>query len=200
MTQTVSPPGPKSLTCLSCHDGTVAIDSIVNMPGSGRYNAASQTSHQETFLDSWAGGHEGLGISAPKHIAIGGGNLGSVVCISCHSSPSGSEVATDFTVFYIGLDLTNDHPVGVVRPDTPGFAQPSAQNDYFALYDTNGNTRPDVEEIRFYKSNGAYKVECASCHDPHGVPSDGPDSVNNPTFLRKNNQNGSAVCLTCHIR
>ena len=34
-------------------------------------------------------------------------------------------------------------------------------------------------------------VECASCHDPH--------SEVNPTFLRVSN-NGSAVCLACHVK
>lgn len=28
-------PGPESLACLSCHDGTVALDSIANAPGQG---------------------------------------------------------------------------------------------------------------------------------------------------------------------
>ena len=30
--QVPTQPGPNSLTCLSCHDGTVAIDSVINMP------------------------------------------------------------------------------------------------------------------------------------------------------------------------
>ena len=36
-TGSVSNPGVNSITCLSCHDGTLGVDSIVNMPGSGNY-------------------------------------------------------------------------------------------------------------------------------------------------------------------
>ncbi|MBF0610962.1 MAG: cytochrome c3 family protein [Magnetococcales bacterium] len=193
ITQVISQPGPNSLTCLSCHDGTVAIDSIVNMPGSGRYSEANKTSHQESFLDAWPGG-------SAKHVAVGGGSLGGTTCMSCHTGPDGSEVATDFTAFYIGTDLSNDHPVGIVLPEGRigvDFADPGVRGTSLAYYDRDADNKADSNEIRFYKTGGNYKVECASCHDPHGVPSGGEGSVNNPSFLRVNNQN-SAVCLTCH--
>ena len=44
-----------------------------------------------------------------------------------------------------------------------------------------------------------FEVECASCHDPHGVPSTGEGSTLLPSFLRVRNEN-SAVCLTCHTK
>ena len=43
LTQPVSQPGVNSLTCLSCHDGQTAVDSVINMPGSGRYLASQET-------------------------------------------------------------------------------------------------------------------------------------------------------------
>ena len=57
----------------------------------------------------------------------------------------------------------------------------------------------DSNEIRLYNSGEGYEVECATCHDPHGVPSGGPGSIFNPTFLRVSNV-GSGVCLSCHTK
>ena len=57
ITQQISQPGAASLTCLSCHDGQTAVDSIINMPGAGRYNPAQETAQNNAFLDScYAGG------------------------------------------------------------------------------------------------------------------------------------------------
>ena len=44
-----------------------------------------------------------------------------------------------------------------------------------------------------------FEVECASCHDPHGVPSDGAGSTFNPAFLRVANSE-SNLCLSCHVK
>ncbi|MDH5546325.1 MAG: hypothetical protein OEZ43_12090 [Gammaproteobacteria bacterium] len=55
----MSQPGPNSLTCLSCHDGVTAIDSIINMPtqlgGAYRagYNVNQQSGVDEFWLDNW---------------------------------------------------------------------------------------------------------------------------------------------------
>jgi hypothetical protein len=67
------------------------------------------------------------------------------------------------------------------------------------FFDLNGNGRPDTREVRVYDSGDGFEVECASCHDPHGVPSAGAGSSFIPTFLRVANA-GSALCLTCHTK
>src|SRR3989338_6153011 len=54
--QTPTQPGVSSLTCLSCHDGTVGPESIINMPGPGLYSAAQQTNQDNNFLNTWPGG------------------------------------------------------------------------------------------------------------------------------------------------
>ena len=76
---------------------------------------------------------------------------------------------------------------------------PTATTASLKFYDANGNSRADSNEIRFYNTGEGYEVECASCHDPHGVPSGGPgtNTLLRPSFLRVSNA-GSAVCLTCH--
>jgi len=121
----------------------------------------------------------------------------------------------------IGTDLRNDHPVGVLYPDTytpaADFNEPNVKlPGNMAFFDTNGNNRADPDEVRLYDSGEGYEVECASCHDPHGVPSGGSGTNTrfSPSFLRVNNgigashdgntgivSNGpSALCLTCHTK
>ena len=202
LTQPVSRPGTNSITCLSCHDGTVAVDSIINMPGSGQYNPSPDrnTVQNTAFLNSWQPGPGGSRSSAHMRLA-------NTSCLSCHS-PGAGEVgagATDFTVFAIGTDLRNDHPVGVLFPaNAPGvgFNQPNATRGNVRYFDLNGNGRPDKNEIRLYDTGDGFEVECASCHDPHGVGpgADGSGGPFNPSFLRVRNGNGSTLCLTCHTK
>ncbi len=198
ITQPITPPGISSLTCLSCHDGTTAVDSIINMPGSGRYNPAQETAENTAFLnDAW---NNRRGPDATVHA-----RLNAAECLACHSPGAGvvGAGATDFTAFVIGTDLRNDHPVGIRYPTSAGagtdFKDPPRKETRLAYFDTNGNARADAGEIRLYNSGDGYEVECASCHDPHGVPSAGPGSVFHPTFLRASNA-GSGVCLSCHTK
>lgn len=196
LTQTVTQPGATSLSCLSCHDGQTAVDSIINMPGSGRYLKSQEyaASTNQTFLDSWPGATAGM-----SHMGLNGAE-----CLVCHSQvePWASIVgtsATDFTVFAIGTDLKNDHPVGVTFPASNGagtdFKTPGGTKGNATFFDLDGDASMGKGEIRVYDG----KVECASCHDPHGVPSAGPSSSFKPTFLRVNNA-GSSLCLTCHSK
>ncbi len=192
LTQPVTQPGINSLACLSCHDGQTAIDSIINMPGSGRSNPAQATTQDNAFLDTWPGslgGHGGLD--------SGGGG---VACLSCHS-PGNQPAATDFTAFYIGTDLRNDHPIGITFPTNAGpgteFNEPGTIQGNLRWFDFNGNGRADKQEVRLYDTGDGFEVECGTCHDPHGVPTAGAGSTFIPTFLRVSNT-GSGLCLTCH--
>jgi Doubled CXXCH motif (Paired_CXXCH_1) len=194
LTQPVTQPGINSLTCLSCHDGTTAVDSIINMPGAGRYNAAQETVENTDFLNNQWDNRRGPDATTHARLAPG-------ECLACHSAGAGvvGAGATDFTV---GTDLRNDHPVGILFPPAGAgtdFKEPTRREARLAYFDNNGNARADPAEIRLYNSGEGYEVECASCHDPHGVPSAGPGSVFNPTFLRVAN-GASAVCLTCHTK
>jgi len=207
LTQPVGQPGINSLTCLSCHDGTTAIDSIINMPGSGGYNQSQETAQNKGFLDAWTGGGGG-GLAG--HFPLGDPGE-SVTCMMCHSSVGsgvGTTLAADLAVVKIGTDLSNDHPVGIRFPmdafavDNVDFNVPKKVGN-LVFFDSDGNDRMDPRNVRLYQTNGVYRVECASCHDPHGVPSNGPGTVFNPTFLRVANNipgNGSALCLTCHTK
>lgn len=189
LTQEVFQPGAASLPCLSCHDGSQAIDAILNMPGSGQY---SETPNPDAWVVTRTGQTK-----STDHLTL-------VECKACHGDLN---FATDFTAFVIGTDLRNDHPVGVNFPTTNGsgtdWKTPSGNVIRGVVttkfFDENLNDRMDKGDIRLYgAANGDARVECASCHDPHGVPS-APGENFNPTFLRKTN-NSSAVCLTCHTK
>ena len=196
LTQAVSQPGAASLPCLSCHDGSQAIDAIINMPGSGQYNATPDP----TLWNPIAAGYPS-NYKSTQHRTL-------TQCMACHNEDPngiGGGIATDFTVFNIGTDLRNDHPVGVNFPTTSGgttdWKAPSGSvtsgGVVTTFFDENTNGRMDKGDIRLYGSGSDSRVECASCHDPHGVPSAGVGSTFLPTFLRKTNT-GSTVCLTCH--
>ena len=204
ITQPVSQPGPNSLSCLSCHDGTVAVDSIINMPGSNGFNpnANRNTVQNNTFLNTWINPNSGLQAS---HMALVSPLTSANGCPLCHSNTGTgalSPSAPSFDAFLIGTDLTNDHPVGIRYPTTGlgmDFRPTTAVYKNIAFFDNNTNGTPDTNEIRLYNTGQGFEVECASCHDPHGVPSNGSGTVNNKTFMRVSNS-GSGLCLTCHVK
>jgi mono/diheme cytochrome c family protein len=127
----MSQPGANSLTCLSCHDGITAIDSVINMPtqlgGAYRagYNVNQESGINVDFLNAWgAPGNDmfdrvdgnGDALLAPQtadlpdngagqgHSGLANFGDGSSPCIACHTpSPSGGRgVAPSFDAFLIG--------------------------------------------------------------------------------------------------
>jgi predicted CXXCH cytochrome family protein len=141
-----------SLLCLSCHDGTVALDSFGGLTDG------------TTFIDS-----------APYD---GAAKLGS--------------------------DLRNDHPVGKTAVYTTSATSTSfnpqtitgagTANERHKIYTPGSST----QSLSLYKMtlNGAdaWVVGCKTCHDPHNNGTGAPAHM-----LRFSNQ-GSDLCLTCHIK
>ena len=190
--------GSVSLACLSCHDGTQAMDNIINAPGSGGF-------------DSTGGGASGLGYTW---------TAGTDANVDANGFLNGG-------VQLIGTDLRNDHPVGIqycgggitAAPATAGAATGTCVNKDFVApkgrsFTTQGgatvnqywvdttvgtaNVRDKTDMIlytRTFTAGSGPSVECGSCHDPHvdGTAGSGP------TFLRVANT-GSAVCLSCHVK
>lgn len=225
LTQAASQPGAASLSCLSCHDGQTAIDSIINMPGSGRYLASQQTTQNLGFLNTWnnadsgavpvpgAGdtlNHTGMNSrdrtfpGTPGYVQGNGTGSDGVGCLTCHSDVGILGGAShDMRLAFIGTDLTNDHPIGVTYPAVNGsgtdWKTPASAGAITFFESATGPSGLDKTDIRLYQTAGEARVECASCHDPHGVPSAGPGSTFIPLFLRVDYAS-SAVCLTCHAK
>lgn len=169
------------MACLSCHDGTVALDLLVNKPG----------------VAGWID---------PTDPTLGGNNnrIGFVFNRSgaTNTFPTTDENG-DPNVRLLGTDLRDDHPVSIVYPTIgntdPKFNAPSstrgagnAQLDWF----DDGDGVLEDDEVRLYGT----KVQCASCHNPHGTSVDGtPAGAPYPSFLRTTVAN-SSLCTVCHIK
>ena len=191
----VDPGRPKgvSLACLSCHDGTLALNTLINYPGSG--------STPNITMDPSAR------VSSTGHMT----NIGSL------------------TFPMLGIDLTNDHPIGMEICDSTKadhdlqFAEvcdnstvPTTGNTgLLPLTRTGATGLPgDIRDyIRAYKSAGSaggWYIECASCHNPHEgtatrflrYPSasaleKAAVSLGDPGTETDRNK-GSLLCLSCH--
>jgi len=158
-----------SLACLSCHDGTVAVDAVIKQPRS------------REIIDT------GVHYKMKPGSAESGGDA----CGKCHSRSSGAyggmSGAHDATSKYLETNLTNDHPVSVSLPTLDidaGFNQP------MILSKDGGKEFPNG--IKTFAEN---KVQCASCHNPHDP--DEQNVEGRDPFLRAPNKY-SALCLTCH--
>jgi len=139
-----------TVLCLSCHDGTIAID-----------NYGGVATDNSVMIASWA-------------------NL-------TGSSPT---------------DLTKDHPLGVGYPGLPAeasvlpgsFTPANAQFGYVDPTVAGPFTTGGVGGIPAVKlvalPTGYMGIGCISCHEPHDW---------SKSFMRISN-NGSALCLSCHIK
>jgi predicted CXXCH cytochrome family protein len=175
-----APVGSVSLACLSCHDGTQAMNVMINQPGSGSVNAAFGAG-------TWTGTGTLSGAiitnigtdlknDHPVGIQYGGGMAGNVAYPKAPVADGGFRDADFRGVKYADL---NGNDVWWV--DTAIGTAGTREKTDMQLY-----TRPAVAGT----TGNQALVECASCHDPHSE---------NETFLRIANAS-SAVCLACHIK
>ena len=117
----------------------------------------------------------------------------SKLCLSCHDGTVALDSFGGATgnVFIgggalVGTDLTNDHPISF--PYTPGAGE--------ELHATTANvtfsdgTTGTVADLLF-----GTEVECSSCHDVHNTKV-GPGG----SKLLVVDNDGSALCLTCHAK
>ena len=187
----VAPVGSVSIGCLSCHDGTMAMDALINEPGSGAKNPGFR-----------AGGWSGADVD---------GNSGQL------QPGIVQNLGTDLTNDHpIGMQYAG----GGVSASTPVLAQGDTTDPDFApvLYKvrdgrylwwvdkdwrTGGDAQRTKTDVVLYTRDASTGyagqaqqepfVECASCHDPH--------TTENPTFLRiSNTDTPSGLCLTCHVK
>lgn len=171
--------GSVSAACLSCHDGTQAMDNLVNAPGSGGYNAAGSNLNY-----SWTTGAEKItGVANltqdltndhPIGIAYCGGGL-----TGTGGTVNGICGDTDFSA----VDTKTINGTQVFWVDTS----------------TNDNTRSKTDIIlytRTFSAGAGPSVECASCHDPHQDKASTNSDVN---FMRVTTS-GSKICLACHTK
>jgi hypothetical protein len=224
-----APIGSVSIACLSCHDGTQAMNAVINSQGS------------DSVYTVGAGTFTGVGGFTQT-------NMMSTLNASDNGSTTGD-------IIYLGTDLRNDHPISMqygggginsgatlAATRDPDFAQAGTVTGGFgalapshATGSTNNGAGEGTGSVNYMASKGSMPgpfwyvdtgtagyqvndfplytrtdgpvataqpyVECATCHDPHSA---------NSTFLRLGTTGGtgsagggnsrSQVCLTCHAK
>lgn len=132
------------------------------------------------------------GGTAPWNEAL---DSGSILCMSCHDGTValdsfGGKAGSTFIGGngLLGTDLSDDHPVGAtgVYPVAGNSRfQPAASWEHPA-----GSGRMFLQDLEV---NGVMErvVGCTTCHNVHNTV--------HPYMLRKTND-GSSLCLTCHIK
>lgn len=195
--------GSVSIACLSCHDGTQAMDNMINAPGGGAYDPT------------------GGGVSGRNFAWVGG-------TVTADGRMTNPNTSGGINPALLTQDLRNDHPIGIqycgggitgtgttvngtcADPDfkngTNGVSTELINGvQYFWVNTTGGTAGRERSDMVLFTRNFAGgngpSVECATCHDPHvesgqttgGLPAAGA------TFLRISNT-GSAVCLSCHVK
>ncbi len=180
--------GGSQEVCAACHTPHHAQDQT-NGPLWNRSQATqSYTFYSSATFDMTNGGTLSLG---PQSLA----------CMTCHNGQQSSLVnapgpgtggGVTWTPTFtrggdIGLDLSNDHPVGFAY--VPGADQ---QNNGFPAVANNmiANTYP------VYGTTNQF--ECATCHDVHDTVTYAGKNNTAVYFLRKSNA-GSQMCADCHV-
>ena len=186
--------GSISMACLSCHDGTQAMDNIINAPGSGGYDVTGGGADGRTY--TWSGSSvNAAGRLTNSTVAMLGTDLSNDHPIGiqyCGGGLSGSGTTVqgtckdgDFKA--ASTDVINSRQVFWV--DTGGAGKQRTDLPLYVRNDANSTLGP--------------LVECASCHDPHvSAGQAGPTGtgrVAGETFLRISNAS-SAVCTACHVK
>lgn len=130
-------PSAYSLTCLSCHDGTIAVDAIINAPGSGA-----------NLAGPWYG-------NTPSGSHFRMASSGAGACGNCHQPAMWGH---DGSGAYLGTDLSDDHPIAMNYPTAaqdPAFNPPPDPQT--------GWGGGSAHDVKLY----AGRLECPTCHNVH---------------------------------
>ncbi len=197
-----------SQSCLSCHDGTVAFDSLINLPGSGSPNYLA-----------------GNDVGGAGNVRAGWTATGTYVDDGKVADGAFTSTAGPFP--NLGTNLSNDHPIsmricnGTVAHD-PQFTDTcnngEAVGGILKIKRTGATFPADIRDtIRAYKSvstdTTGWYVECASCHNPHegtstrflryqSAAASTDAYVTNVGYgaadVETDRNKGSLLCLSCH--
>ena len=194
--------GSISIACLTCHDGTQAIDNIINAPGSGGFSngggstglnytwTLNGTVNADGIFDANAVANIGRDLQNDHPISVqyGGGGL--------HATALNGTLR-DGDFFAAQNNGNASDPIWWVDNTTMQGAGGSSAGTLdkwdFKLY-----TRTPAANAKF-SGNAEPFVECGSCHDPHFETTTFLRIDGNFNGLTSNESNaGSKVCLTCH--
>ena len=179
-------------TCKFCHTPHTGLGSgivpLLNKTGGTKGFTTTATSAGTALPTSLSGVsnvclgcHDGT-------VAIGAVQNGGPIAMSTVGGfvdAAGKLQGTSFA-YLGGTDLSNSHPVGIPYSGMTGSSAATA--GYNAA--SGASVTDGTSTVQLFGSAGAYKIECASCHDVH-------NEKGNTNLLMVNNA-GSALCFTCH--
>ncbi len=157
------------------------MDVVLNLPGSGGFNAAGTAIDPLTSSVMTGTPVPVLGTDLtndhPISMQYGGGG-------ALATDPDGPFVGTLGDPDFVAPQkaTVNTNPIWWV--DSPAGIGGTREKTDMILY-----ARNDLGTVQPF-------VECGSCHDPHNDTTAGPSSV---SFLRINNT-ASQICTTCHVK
>jgi hypothetical protein len=187
----IAPVGSISMACLSCHDGTQAMDNIINAPGSGGLLADGGGVDGRAF--TWTGST----VNAAGRLVSGAALIGTDLS---NDHPIGIQ--------YCGGGLTGAGTTvsGTCKDgDFTALQTQTINNNQVFWVETGGIGKQRTDLPLYVRATGGLgpMVECASCHDPHVSTGQagptGTGQTSGETFLRISNAS-SAVCTACHVK
>lgn len=169
------PVSNETMLCLSCHDGSITVNTILN--------PSNRTNEQpNSFWYPADNDPTGL-LGNNKIIAL------NFMGIAATAAKIGASLDASGSLVDVSTDLMDDHPISFLYESVR--AQKSAEFKTVATAETAG--------VRFFPqtaADGLKRVECSSCHDPH------VDYITNaaytPFLITPND--GSKLCLACHTK
>jgi len=143
------------------------------------------------------------------------------LCMSCHdgvvavdshggASPMLQATGTPMSGAAMISDLTITHPIGFKYADavterpgelvlpTVGFIATGV--DSASTFDTNDRTGFTYTSKTIGDTLYGGNMTCASCHDVHNTINAEPDTAGAYNYFLYAKQEGSAICLSCHIK
>jgi len=150
------------------------------------------------------------------------------LCMSCHDgsiavdshASNGAQNGTlTFQQGARGLiaDLTITHPIGFkysqavssrpgeLVPSTDGFIDAGSAVVNSSSFNTKSRgglpqTSVKIADVLYTGADSGDYVTCASCHDVHNTVNAASDTGKGYNFFLRARQEGSAICLSCHIK
>ena len=164
------PVSNESMLCLSCHDGSITVQSILN--------TSNRTGGQpESFWDPANG------------VKITALDLGFVAATA---AKIGASLDAGGNLVDVSTDLMDDHPISFLYESVR--AQKPDEFKTVATAEAAG-----VRFFPQTAADGLKRVECSSCHDPHvDYFSGSGDAAYTPFLITPND--GSKLCLACHTK
>jgi hypothetical protein len=165
--------GPTRL-CLSCHDGSLSVDTHYAMLGGQKIGSGA--------LDAFGSGNiTGAGLTKDHPLGFA---YNDVACTDSASVVSSDTVGTDN---------------GTCKPYIRQSVNGGLLGDGSKSLAFKGNSNIYVADRLFANTDGKMYMTCATCHDVHNrknmdLPAPGAN------YLVLAPQAGSALCLTCHIK